>query len=160
MPGRNAFLILALLAQSMLAGASLAEDDLAVITGPRKPSIAFSRVNLQDIFLKRIQVDDSGNPLVALNLPPDEALREAFSLDVLGRRPGAMQRYWTEQYFHGISPPFVVRSPEAMLRFVAETPGAVGYVAACLVDKRVQVVARLPVPAELASRVRGTCETQ
>ena len=92
------------------------------------------------------------------HLPPDEAVREAFSQSVLGRRPGSLQRYWTEQYFHGISPPFVVRSPEAMLRFVAETPGAVGYLALCQVDKRVQVVARLPVPPELASRVRHVCE--
>lgn len=158
MPGRNA--VLAFLALAGLAGGCLAEDGLAVITGLSKPAIAFSRANLQDIFLKRIQVDDSGNPLVALNLPPDEALREAFSLYVLGQRPGGMQRFWTEQYFHGVSPPFVVRSPEAMLRFVAETPGAIGYVALCQVDKRVQVVARLPVPAELASRLRHVCEPQ
>jgi len=150
--------LLAFLTLCTLAGGAWAEDGLAVITGPNRPAIAFSHANLQDIFLKRIQVDDSGNPLVALNLPPDEAVREAFSQAVLGRRPGSLQRYWTEQYFHGISPPFVVRSPEAMLRFVAETPGAVGYLALCQVDKRVQVVARLPVPPELASRVRHVCE--
>ena len=160
MPGRNALVVLAILALSSLAGGTLAEDGLAVITGPSKPTLVFSRANLRDIFLKRIQVDDSGSPLVALNLPPDDPLREAFSLDVLGQRPGGMQRYWTEQYFHGVSPPFVVRSPEAMLRFVAETQGAIGYVAQCQVDKRVQVVARLPVPAELASRLRHACEAQ
>lgn len=158
MPGRNAWILLTFLAG--LAGGSLAEDGIAVITAPSRPAIAFNRANLQDIFLKRIQVDDNGNPLLALNLPADDPLREAFSLDVLGRRPGGMQRYWTEQYFHGVSPPFVVRSPEAMLRYVAETPGAVGYLAQCQVDKRVQVVARLPVPADLAGRLHHVCDAQ
>jgi ABC-type phosphate transport system substrate-binding protein len=158
MPVTKLLAVLALVILAGLAGIAQAEDGLAVITGPTRPAIAFSHANLQDIFLKRIQVDDNGNPLVALNLPPDEPLREAFSQAVLGRRPGAMQRYWTEQYFHGISPPFVVHSPEAMLRFVAETPGAIGYVALCQVDKRVQLVTRLPVAQELAGRVRRECE--
>ena len=140
------------------ASGAPAEDGIAVITGPSRPAIAFNRANLQDIFLKRIQVDDDGHPLQALNLPADDPLREAFSVEVLGRRPGAMQRYWTEQYFHGVSPPFVVRSPEAMVRYVAETRGAVGYLAQCQVDARVQVVAHLSVPADLASRLRHVCE--
>ena len=57
--------LLAFLTLSALVGGAWAEDGLAVITGPNRPAIAFSHANLQDIFLKRIQVDDSGNPLVA-----------------------------------------------------------------------------------------------
>ena len=41
------------------------------------------------------------------------------------------------------SPPFVLASEEAMIRFVASTPGAVGYVSLCLADKRVAVVATI-----------------
>ncbi len=160
MPVRTLLAVFACLLLAGRADVSRADESLAVITGPNRPAIAFNHANLEDIFLKRIQVDDGGNPLVALNLPPEQALREAFSLTVLGRRSGALQRYWTEQYFHGIPPPFVVHSPEAMLRFVAETPGAIGYVALCQVDKRVQVVARLAVPPDLAGRVRHACETQ
>lgn len=44
-----------------------------------------------------------------------------------------------------------------MLRFIAETPGALGYVASCLEDRRVQVVAELPVPPDLAARISAEC---
>ena len=159
MPLRSARGVLsALFLAGGLVATARAEEGIAVISGPDKPAIVFNRANLQDIFSKRIQVDDAGHALAPLNLPPADPLREALSLALFGQRPAAMQRYWTEQYFHGIAPPYVVSSQEAMLRFVAETPGAIGYVAHCQVDKRVQVLARLPVPAELATRVRHLCD--
>ncbi|MGA9993162.1 MAG: hypothetical protein WBP86_12620 [Thiobacillaceae bacterium] len=134
------------------------EDTIAVITAQTSPSIGFDRSNLQDIFLKRIRVDDAHAALIPLNLSPTDPLRVAFSLSLLGERPEAWQRYWTERYFHGISPPYSVRSQESMLRFVAETPGVIGYVVSCRVDARVRVVARLPIPAELAPRLHSLCE--
>jgi hypothetical protein len=134
------------------------EEAIAVITGQTSPAIGFDRANLQDIFLKRIRVDDARAALVPLNLSPTNPLRVAFSMSLLGERPEAMQRYWTERYFHGISPPYSVNSQESMLRFVADTPGAIGYVLNCRVDDRVRVIAKLPIPAELTSQIRPLCE--
>jgi ABC-type phosphate transport system substrate-binding protein len=143
---------------AVLAGPTPADDAIAVIVGKNPPHIAFDRANLEDIFLRHIQVDDERAALVPLNLSSTEPLRIAFSLSLLGERPEALQRYWTERYFHGISPPYTVHSEESMLRFVAETPGAIGYVAACRADGRVRVVARLPVPAELAGQIHQLCD--
>jgi hypothetical protein len=44
------------------------------------------------------------------------------------------------QYFQGITPPHVLSSEEAMLRFVASTAGAIGYALPCHIDERVQVL--------------------
>lgn len=156
MPRTRRFL--ALLVAALLAGPAPADDAIAVIVGKAPPHIAFDRANLEDIFLRRIQVDDERAALVPLNLSSTEPLRIAFSLSLLGERPEDLQRYWTERYFHGISPPYTVHSEESMLRFVADTPGAIGYVAACRVDGRVRVVARLPVPAELTDRIHQLCD--
>jgi ABC-type phosphate transport system substrate-binding protein len=128
-----------------------------VVTGPAAPAVALDRATLRDIFLKRIVIDNTGNKLVPLNLPPEDPLRAAFSQALLGKSPEALQRFWNERYFQGIAPPYVVGSQEAMLRFIAETPGALGYVASCRVDKRVRVVAKLPVPPDLAPRVAALC---
>ncbi len=133
------------------------EEAIAIIVGPIPPALSFDQQTLKDIFLKRIAVDNAGASLAPLNLPPADPLRVALSLALWGERPAAMQRYWNERYFHGVSPPYVVRSQEGMLRFVAETPGAVGYVAACKADGRVKIVARLPAPTELAAQVREGC---
>ena len=137
--------------------AAAAAERIAIIVGKQPPHIRFDQANLADIFLKRIQVDDQRASLVPLNLSPMNPLRIAFSLSLLGKRPDAFQHYWTERYFHGIAPPYTVRSQESMLRFVTKTPGAIGYVLSCRVDKRVHVVASLPIPAQLADQVRSLC---
>jgi hypothetical protein len=43
-------------------------------------------------------------------------------------------------YFHGLLPPHVLASTEAVLRFVASTPGAIGYVPLCDADARVTML--------------------
>jgi len=134
-----------------------ADAGIAVVSAPDGPHIASDRANLRDIFLKRIVIDDRGMALVPLNLPADDPVRLAFSVGLLGGRPESLDRYWSERYFHGTSPPYVVQSQEAMLRFIAETPGAIGYVASCRVDDRVQVLTRLPVPPDLTEAVRAAC---
>jgi ABC-type phosphate transport system substrate-binding protein len=156
--GRAMFRLL--IASICVAWTSMAhgEEAIAVITGQSSPAINFDRANLQDIFLKRIRVDEAHAALVPLNLAPTDPLRVAFSLSLLGERPEALQRYWSERYFHGVSPPYSVRSQESMLRFVAETPGAIGYVVSCRADNRVRVVARLAIPAELGFQLHSLCE--
>ena len=66
-------------------------------------------------------------------------MRQRFSQRVLRISPEEMERYWNDMYFHGVSPPHVLASPEAVLRFVAQTAGAIGYVAYCDADPRVRV---------------------
>jgi hypothetical protein len=155
---RSLLSILALATGLAVAVLARADDSIAVIVGKSPPHIAFDRSTLEDIFLKRIQVDDDRAALVPLNLAPTDPVRVAFSLSLLGERPGAKQRYWTARYFQGISPPYTVHSQEAMLRFVAETPGAIGYIASCRVDGRVHAAAHLPVPAELVSQIHLICD--
>ncbi|MGO9445051.1 MAG: hypothetical protein ACLPXB_09775 [Thiobacillaceae bacterium] len=137
--------------------AAQGEEAIAVITGPTPPSIGFDHSNLQDIFLKRIRVDEARAALVPLNLAPTHPIRRAFSMSLWGEHPEAMQRYWNERYFHGVSPPYSVNSQESMLRFVANTPGAIGYVLACRVDSRVRVVAKLAIPVELLPQILPLC---
>ena len=138
-------------------GAGAAQTRIAVVTGPVPPNLTLDREALRDIFLKRVVIDNAGSKLVPLNLPADDPLRAAFSQALLGKPPDALQRYWNERYFQGVSPPYVVRSEEAVLRFIAETPGALGYIAACRLDKRARVIVELPVPPGLAAQVAALC---
>ncbi len=64
-------------------------------------------------------------------------------LYILGQPPEALEGYWRDLYFNGVVPPFVLASEEAVIRFVASTPGAIGYVSACPGDKRVRVLMQL-----------------
>ncbi|HEX7640272.1 MAG TPA: hypothetical protein VF457_17895, partial [Burkholderiaceae bacterium] len=100
------------------------------------------------IFARKRRLWDDRSPIVPVNLPLDHPLRRQFSQDVFGRLPQDMQDYWSDQYFHGVLPPPVLGSEEAVLRFVAATPGAIGYVSVCAIDRRVDVVAVLEGPAD------------
>lgn len=150
-------LILASLVLGARAPVRAAEPRIAVIAGTKPPRVATDRRGLRAVFLKRVVIDEDGKPLVPLNLPPASPLRQAFSRSLLGEPPRRLEQYWNERYFHGVSPPYVVRSEEAMVRFVAATPGAVGYVMACRVDDRVRVLARLPVPPGYLDTLADDC---
>jgi len=157
---RMLVLIAALLSGALPAAAQSAASDpgIAVIVAAQGgPDIQFDRVTLRDIFLKRIVIDRSGRLLVPANLAPSDPLRRAFSQSLLARAPQALQEYWNNRYFQGVTPPYVLGSQEAVVRFVSATPGAVGYVAPCYIDTRVRVVLRLPLAAEQRDTLRGAC---
>ncbi|MDZ4099516.1 MAG: hypothetical protein U1E13_12595, partial [Methylophilaceae bacterium] len=80
------------------------------------------------IFLRKKLYWSNGKRMRPANLPTQHILRKQFSQRLLGSLPEAQSEYWNELYFHGTSPPHVVSSQEAMLRYVAETTGAIGYI--------------------------------
>lgn len=143
---RWAALLLTYLLVWMPAPSALAEsvpDGIAIIAHPDFAEDRLTPAELAAIFRRTALIDRRGQPLVPVNLPGHHDLRIAFSLALFNLMPADMEGYWNERYFHGIAPPHAVASVEAMLRFVATTAGALGYVPACAVDLRVKVVARL-----------------
>ncbi|MES2546254.1 MAG: hypothetical protein V4575_01025 [Pseudomonadota bacterium] len=81
-----------------------------------------------------------GQRIKPVNLRSEHPLRQQFSLAVLGSLPKKQVDYWNGQYFNGVLPPYSVNSEEAVLRYVAQTSGAIGYVEACHVDGRVKAI--------------------
>ena len=116
---------------------------IVVITAPAAPALSFDRYTLRNVFLKKIFVDRNGQRLIPVNLPAGSPLRQAFAREVTHLPDAQQDDYWNRQYFQGVSPPYVLASQEAVVRFVAATPGAIGYVTACYVNSSVQAVFEL-----------------
>lgn len=116
---------------------------IAVIMSESSTVPFLSNEKLALIFKRKRNFWDNGERIQPVNLPPAHPLRRAFSQQVFGRSPEELDDYWRDMYFHGVLPPFVLASEEAVIRFVATTPGAIGYVSACALDHRVTVVLRL-----------------
>ena len=148
MRGSRRHLLLAL-AGLLAAGRAAAATPprIAVITGGTAPRLVLSRETLRNIYLKKIFVDDDGHRLIPVNLPPESPLREAFTRTLIRMPDNRLQDYWNRQYFQGVSPPYVLGSQQAVVRFVASTPGAIGYVATCFLSPDVHVALWLPWPA-------------
>ena len=143
-----------LLATLVLVGANIPEASatgnevaIAVVVGRGQAGSApLSPALVAGIFARKRQLWRDRSPIVPVNLPASHPLRRNFSRWVFDKTPEEMQDYWNDQYFHGVVPPPVLASEEAVLRFVASTPGAIGYVSTCVADRRVEVLAVLQPP--------------
>lgn len=136
---RSLFLVLAISLLMPLPVPAAEPGVIAVIVSPGHSA----RLNADDlalIFSRKKLYWANGKKIHPVNLSSDNPLRRDFSQAMLGNMPEAQAEYWNGLYYHGISPPHVVNSQEAMLRFVAETRGAIGYVNACMVDSRVKAL--------------------
>jgi ABC-type phosphate transport system substrate-binding protein len=120
------------------AQAASAESAIAVVVAPGQAR-ELDVDELALIYRRKKLFWDEGVRVTPINLQANDPLRQLFSQRVLRTSPEAMQRYWNDMYFNGVSPPHVVASSEAVIRLVAQTPGAVGYVAYCDADPRVHV---------------------
>ena len=129
----------------VLVGAAHAEPAprIAVVVHPSRQG-QVSADMLTQIYLRRKRYWEDGTPIVPLNLAAGAPLRAAFSRLVLGQDEAHLAEYWNRQYFHGVLPPATLASTQAVVRYVAGDPNAVGYVPADEVDGSVRVVLSLP----------------
>ena len=134
------------------------ESRIAIIVSGRDHGVqTIDPGMLRNIYLKKIFVDSQGHAYIPVNLPPDSRLRQAFSRTVTGMSELRLQNYWNQQYFQGVSPPYVLGSEAAVVEFVARTPGAIGYVEPCFVTTDVHVVQLLTLPAAASFQPATAC---
>jgi hypothetical protein len=157
---RLAVLLAILIGVGSLAGVAESaqpdESQIAVIASNKNSLPTISTNVLREIYLKKIFVNSDGRPYIPVNLPATHQLRSAFLSDVLQMNAPQLQVYWDRRYFQGISPPYVLGSQRAVVKFVAMTPGAIGYVQLCHVTPEVHVILLVPLtglaPAEILEK--------
>jgi len=116
--------------------AAAGELELAVIVHPSRAA-PLTPETLKRIYLKRQRFWDDGHAIVAINQEAATPVREAFTRLVFADEAARLPAYWNEQYFHGVLPPIILGSEEAVVRYVASRPDAIGYVDARHVDASV-----------------------
>lgn len=113
---------------------------IAVIVAKNAPEHSLDKESLNLIFLRKMTTWPNRSLIQPVNLLAAHPLRHLFTERVSGLEAEELEQYWNDQYFHGIFPPYAVASEEAVIRFVAESASAIGYVSACAVDVRVRVL--------------------
>ena len=149
-------ILMTILSVAAVPPARAAPLSFAIVVAADVDENSLTRETLSFIFQRKQTFWKSGKRIQPINLPPASPLRRAFSQCVLGREPDAMEDYWREMYFHGVLPPHVLESEEAVVLFVNSTPGAIGYVSACVPDMRAKVVFTVGDPPHCARRA-ATC---
>lgn len=135
-----AFLCVTQMIPALMAGALANETIIAIIVASNQSIDDLKLVpnQLSLIYWRKQLYWPKGLRIKPINLITEHPLRQQFSQAVLGSAPKTQIDYWNGQYFNGVLPPYSVNSEEAVLRYVTQTNGAIGYVNACSVDSRVK----------------------
>ena len=89
---------------------------------------AIDRISLQRIYTGKV-VEINGARLFPVDLHPGNQLRQQFLQLYLDQDEEQYIGYWTVRRYVGKgTPPRELDSPEAVIQYVKQTPGAIGYV--------------------------------
>jgi ABC-type phosphate transport system substrate-binding protein len=104
--------------------------DFVIIVNRDNPSSELASELVAEAFLKKTTRWSNGETIRPVDLPADSGVRRRFSEGVLKRSVAAVRSYWQQRIFTGRDvPPPELASDEAVVRYVAKYPGAIGYVA-------------------------------
>jgi hypothetical protein len=131
----GAVVALTLVCAPPVSSATWADDaasgQFRVIVHPSNPNSSATRDFIAQAFFKRTTRWQGGEAIHPVDLRPDSAVRRAFSGDVLQRSVAAVRSYWQQRIFSGRDlPPVELDSDDAVIKYVAKSPGAIGYVSA------------------------------
>jgi ABC-type phosphate transport system substrate-binding protein len=133
---RIALLILCLL----LSGETGASAQVAVIAHKSVPVEEISRSELLDFYTGDIKSWSNGMSVVVLDLKPKGEVRDAF-YKYLGKTSSRMKSIWMRNMLSGEGdPPESLQSEADVLKKVATTPGAIGFVRQSTVDEQVKTL--------------------
>lgn len=103
--------------------------EFRVVVHPENPLSSLSKEFVTDVFLKRTTRWHDGEAAHPVDQRADSGVRRAFSDSVLRRSVAAVKRYWQQRIFSGRDlPPPELDSNDAVIGFVLEHRGAIGYV--------------------------------
>jgi ABC-type phosphate transport system substrate-binding protein len=140
--GRRAALACGVVVLLLAPPVRSADVPIAVIVHPSR-HVTLGLDDVTRIFLKKQRFWDDGEPIIPLNREVGSTLRESFSRRVFGFSTAGLAGYWNEQYFLGTLPPATLASSEAVKRYVASEPNAIGYVEANAADRSVRIVLQI-----------------
>ncbi|MDX9741767.1 MAG: phosphate ABC transporter substrate-binding protein [Gammaproteobacteria bacterium] len=124
-------------------GAPAAEAEVMVIGNQQLPVSSLSAQVVADLYLGRAVQLSTGQRVEVADLPVGHPVRDEFYSRILGRDPDQIRAYWAKRIFTGKGTPPLVRGDEAaMVRWVREAPGRIGYVSTGAVTDSVQVLLR------------------
>jgi ABC-type phosphate transport system substrate-binding protein len=135
-----ALLFGALAARSVAAAAE--DQSFIVIVNPSNSMTSTSSEFLSQVFFKRTTRWHNGEAIHPVDQLQESATRRGFSDRVLKRSIAAVRNYWQQRIFSGRDlPPPELDSDDAVVAYVAKTPGAIGYVSGSAKHERIKVLA-------------------
>lgn len=124
----------------IFAGAADLGAQVAVITHKAVPADTLTTSQLLDYFTGDVKMWRDRTPLVLIDLKPQSEIKESF-YKMLGLTTSRMKSIWLKRMLMGEGePPEALRSEDEVVKKVASTPGAIGYVNRSKVNGDVKIL--------------------
>ncbi|NEX18162.1 MAG: phosphate ABC transporter substrate-binding protein [Halochromatium sp.] len=137
-------LLLLLFVLLMSQSAVVAEDSLVVVMGSDSDVERLTREQVVHIFLGRFRRLPNGLTATPIDRPQDQSLMTDFYQLLVGKSPAEIRSYWSRLIFSGkTAPPRQAGSGQEVVRWLAETPGAIAYMRPDECPPQLRVVLRL-----------------
>ena len=137
---KKLFLIFLFVAAAVVP-ANRARAQALVIANPKVKSTDVSKSDLRDVFTGTASCFKDGSNVTPVLLKSG-AVNDEFLAAYVGKPDAAFKASWSNLVFSGqASMPKTVDSDAAMVTYVAETPGAVGYIGKSAPHDGVKVLA-------------------
>jgi ABC-type phosphate transport system substrate-binding protein len=121
--------LLAALVSAAVAASASGAQEFQVIVHPSVQGTKITRANLSAIFTGKTARWGDKAEARPVDQSANARVRRAFTVAVLGLSMGELQMYWQRRVMADhVFPPPVKGSDEDVLGYVAENPGAIGYV--------------------------------
>ena len=123
---RSRFAVAATLACLGLWPALAGAESVVVVNAAT--TMALDDAVVAKIFLKQVKTFPDGTPAAPVN-QKEGATTEDFRAKVLNKNAAQFKAFWAQQVFTGgARPPQELDGDDAVLNYVAQTPGGIGYV--------------------------------
>jgi len=118
------------------------QDDLAIIVNKSNPTEALTLAELRNVFLAERSRWPNGRKITITMLDSGNPERDAVLRTIYRMREADFNRNFLHARFTGetTEEPKLLASPNNMVRFVFNAPGAIGYVRASNLDSSVKVL--------------------
>ncbi|MDJ0839850.1 MAG: substrate-binding domain-containing protein [Acidobacteriota bacterium] len=121
------------------------EPGYRIVVHPDNPGATITKKELKNIFLKRMAKWPHGEPIIPVDLSLDSSVRKAFTRDIHKRSTTSINAYWQKRLFSGKGvPPSTFREETAVLDYVKNNPGAIGYISGAGDAEGVKILKVIP----------------
>jgi len=124
----------------ILAAELLLGSDVKIIVNSGNSVSALTKAEVSQYFLKKKKKWGAGK-VKPVDQKDSSSVRKAFSKEYLGKKVSAIKKYWMEKMFAGRdNPPKIKVSDSAVISYIKDNEGAIGYVAASADTTGVKVI--------------------
>lgn len=121
-------MMLAIVGAFMVQPGTASAGDIIVIGNRSVPASQLNAKDIKNIYLGKKKLWENGMK-VAFVMLKDGDVTKRFLKSYVKKNPGMFNKYWKKKMFTGAgNPPIVFEREKDLVKYVAETKGAIGYV--------------------------------